>query len=58
MLGAPALRPSRLAKATALDGSDDNVLDPVDGGAPARVPPTVKVEVATGQMPPLVQDLK
>jgi hypothetical protein len=57
---AQLLRPSRSAEATALEGSDDNVLEPVVVPPPLDgVPPIVNVELTTGQIaPPLSQDLK
>ena len=59
---AQLLRPSRSAEATALEGSEDNVLDPVldPDELPLDVlPPIVNVVLTTGQMaPPFSQDLK
>ena len=63
-VSAQALKPSRFAEATALEGSELSVLDPEE---PEEVvpppldvlPPIVKVVLTTGQMaPPLSQDLK
>ena len=60
-VSAQALRPSRFAEATALEGSDDNAPEPVvvppplDGAPPV----IVNVELTTGQIaPPFSQDLK
>ena len=53
--------PSRFAEATALEGSELSVPDPVDVVVPPLLeaaPPIVNVVFTTGQIPPLVQDLK
>ena len=52
---------SRFAEATALEGSELSVLDPVDVVVPPlldAVPPIVNVELTTGQIPALVHTLK
>jgi hypothetical protein len=54
-------RPSRFAEATALEGSVDPELDPVEVVPPPLdvVPPIVNVVLTTGQIaPPFSQDLK